>query len=254
MKMAQRPVQHLGANSQHKKRSVAPPEPDLTTVHEWYLWAKAAFDFAAAAVLLILAAPLLVLAASAVRLTSRGPAFYSQTRVGRHGRTYTIFKLRTMVDNAEALSGPVWSPTDDPRITPFGQFLRETHIDELPQLINVLLGQMSLVGPRPERPEFVRSLQRDLPDYRRRLDLRPGITGLAQVKLPPDTDLESVRRKLAHDLYYVRNVNPWLDIRILAYTAAKFCQSLAASAWRLLALPTCDWVEQEAYCGMKAER
>lgn len=254
MRIAQRPVQQVNANTKIKKRATDESERNLAIRHHWYRWAKAAFDFVAAAVLLLVVIPVLVVAAIFVRLTSRGPAFYCQTRVGKHGRTFTLFKLRTMVDNAEALSGPIWSPSGDPRVTPFGRFLRETHLDEFPQLVNVLLGQMSLVGPRPERPEFVRSLQRDLPHYRARLDVRPGITGLAQVKLPADTDLESVRRKLAHDLYYMRHMNPWLDVRILAYTAAKLCRSIGASVWRVLALPTCDWVEQQTYCGMKTER
>lgn len=254
MKMAHRPVRYPCATTASAIRATESSESELVTLHAWYPWVKRGFDLLAAAALLIVALPVLVLAAPLVILTSRGPAFYCQTRVGKHGRTFTLIKLRTMVDNAEALSGPIWSPTDDPRVTPFGRFLRETHLDELPQLINVLLGQMSLVGPRPERPEFVRGLQHDLPNYLERLNVRPGITGLAQVKLPPDTDLESVRRKLTHDLFYVRHVNPWLDVRILAYTAIKFFQALGASVLRLVALPTCDDIEQHVYCGMKVER
>jgi lipopolysaccharide/colanic/teichoic acid biosynthesis glycosyltransferase len=159
------------------------------------------------------------LSALLVRLTSRGPAFYTQTRVGLNGRLFAILKLRTMMHNCESLTGPRWSMPGDPRITPVGWFLRKTHLDELPQLINVLRGEMSLIGPRPERPEFIPELERSLPSYRQRLNVRPGVSGLAQVQLPPDTDVESVRKKLAHDLYYVRHLSPWLDAKLMLCTA-----------------------------------
>ena len=113
-----------------------------------------------------------------------------------------------MYQDSERHSGPTWSLPGDPRVTPVGRVLRWTHLDELPQLINVLMGEMSLVGPRPERPEFLAKLEHDLPDYRRRLAVRPGVTGLAQVQQPPDTDLASVRRKLNYDLYYVERLSP----------------------------------------------
>jgi lipopolysaccharide/colanic/teichoic acid biosynthesis glycosyltransferase len=132
---------------------------------------------------------------------------------------FTILKIRTMIHNCESLTGPRWSMPGDPRITPVGWLLRKTHLDELPQLLNVLRGEMSLIGPRPERPEFVPELERAFPAYRQRLNVRPGVTGLAQVQLPPDTDLESVRRKLAHDLYYIRRLSPLLDLRLLLCTA-----------------------------------
>jgi lipopolysaccharide/colanic/teichoic acid biosynthesis glycosyltransferase len=126
-----------------------------------------------------------------------------------------------MYHNCERDSGVQWSSKGDPRITPIGRFLRATHIDELPQLINVLLGDMSLVGPRPERPEIVPSLERVIPNYRDRLQVRPGVTGLAQVQLPADTDFDSVRRKLLYDLYYIENLGPWLDLRLILCTAMK---------------------------------
>src|SRR5262249_26068901 len=148
-----------------------------------------------------------------------GPAFYTQTRVGRDGRLFSIYKIRTMVDKCESLTGPRWSMPGDPRITLVGHFLRVTHLDELPQLLNVLRGEMSLIGPRPERPEFIPELERALPAYRGRLAIRPGVTGLAQVQLPADTDLDSVRAKLAYDLYYIRHRGAWLDFRILVCTA-----------------------------------
>jgi lipopolysaccharide/colanic/teichoic acid biosynthesis glycosyltransferase len=178
-------------------------------------------DWSAALVLMVLTAPLVLLAYLAVRLTSSGPGFYSQVRLGRGGRPYRIYKLRSMTHNCEKKSGAVWSQAGDARVTLVGRFLRATHIDELPQLWNILKGDMSLVGPRPERPEFVPELEQALPCYRERLKVRPGLTGLAQVQLPPDSDLASVRRKLAHDLYYVDNQSFFLDFRILLSTAFK---------------------------------
>jgi hypothetical protein len=132
-----------------------------------------------------------------------------------------MFKLRSMRQDAEVATGAVWSTTNDPRVTRFGRFLRRFHLDELPQLINVLKGDMSLVGPRPERPEFVEVLSEKIPDYNRRHQVRPGITGLAQLNLPPDTDLNSVRRKLILDLEYVEQSNAWMEARLLICTAAR---------------------------------
>jgi lipopolysaccharide/colanic/teichoic acid biosynthesis glycosyltransferase len=186
-----------------------------------YLWVKTVVDRVAALLLLALTAPLILLAMVLVKLTSRGPALYSQTRLGRHGMPFTIFKIRTMAHECESLTGARWSVPGDARITPVGRWLRKSHIDELPQLWNVLCGAMSLVGPRPERPEFVPRLEQALPHYRDRLRVRPGVTGLAQVQLPPDTDLGSVRTKLAYDLHYVRNLGFWLDVRIVGATVLK---------------------------------
>jgi lipopolysaccharide/colanic/teichoic acid biosynthesis glycosyltransferase len=171
-------------------------------------------------VLLLAAAPVVLLAAAAVRLTSRGPAFFLQQRLGLDGRVFKIIKLRTMTADCEKSTGPRWSVPGDPRVTPLGRFLRRSHIDELPQLVNVLRGEMSLVGPRPERPEFFANLSQAMPRYGERLRVRPGMTGLAQVQLPPDRDLADVRRKLACDLYYLRRLSPWLDLQILLATAA----------------------------------
>jgi lipopolysaccharide/colanic/teichoic acid biosynthesis glycosyltransferase len=183
-----------------------------------YLPCKAVIDILVGLGLLLLASPLLLLAAILVKLTSSGPAFYSQTRIGKNGRPFSIYKLRTMYDNCESASGPRWSTPGDNRITPLGRILRRTHLDELPQLWNVVRGDMALVGPRPERPEFIPALAQKLPHYTDRLLVRPGMTGLAQVQLPPDTDIASVRRKLAYDLYYVRYVGLWFDLRILVST------------------------------------
>jgi lipopolysaccharide/colanic/teichoic acid biosynthesis glycosyltransferase len=198
---------------------------------------KRVTELVAAAVLLVLTAPLMLLAGLLIKLTSRGPAFYTQTRVGLRGRPFTIYKLRTMIHNCESLTGPRWAMPDDPRITRLGYFLRVSHLDELPQLLNVLRGDMSLVGPRPERPEFVTELERALPAYRGRLEVRPGVTGLAQVQLPADTDLESVRSKLAHDLFYVQTGGLWLDVRIMLCTACRMVGIPFRVSGRLLRIP-----------------
>jgi lipopolysaccharide/colanic/teichoic acid biosynthesis glycosyltransferase len=187
-------------------------------LRRWYLPCKSVVEFLTATCLLVLTLPVVAVAALLVKLTSSGPAFYLQTRSGKNGHPFSIYKLRTMYHNCESVSGPRWSTPGDARITLLGRILRRTHIDELPQLWNVVRGDMSLIGPRPERPEFIPSLAEKLPHYTERLLVRPGMTGLAQVQLPPDSDLESVRRKLAYDLYYVRYVSPWLDLRILAGT------------------------------------
>ena len=202
-----------------RERSPGGRAPVRPIGHHWYPGFKVAADFVLASLLTLPALPIVVLAALLVKLTSRGPAFYTQTRVGRNGRLFSILKLRTMIHNCESLTGPRWSMPGDPRVTPVGWLLRKSHLDELPQLLNVLRGEMSLIGPRPERPEFVPELELALSSYRQRLNVRPGVTGLAQVQLPPDTDLESVRRKLSHDLYYIRHLGPWLDLRLLACTA-----------------------------------
>ena len=139
-----------------------------------YLPFRAGVEFVAALVLIVVSAPVIFLAAAVVRLTSPGRAFYAQTRLGYGGRVYTMYKIRSMYDDCERYSGPCWASEDDPRVTPVGRFLRATHIDELPQLVNVLWGEMSLIGPRPERPELVPDLERDIPRYRERLGVRPG--------------------------------------------------------------------------------
>jgi lipopolysaccharide/colanic/teichoic acid biosynthesis glycosyltransferase len=190
----------------------------ITPGNWWYLPVKTVVEFVLAGLLLILTSPIVLLAGIFIKLTSRGPMIYHQTRVGKDGRLFTIYKLRTMLHNCEALTGPQWATSNDTRVTPIGRFLRATHIDEFPQLWNVLRGEMSLVGPRPERPEFVEELQKLISKYENRLAIRPGITGLAQVNLAPDTDIASVRRKLMHDLYYMQHWGLWLDLRLLVCT------------------------------------
>jgi lipopolysaccharide/colanic/teichoic acid biosynthesis glycosyltransferase len=195
-----------------------------------YSLPKFVIEWLLAISLFVLTAPLMLVLALLVKATSDGPAFYSQTRLGHRNRPYRIFKLRTMRHDCEAATGPVWASRQDSRVTPIGQWLRDTHLDELPQLWNVLRGEMSLIGPRPERPEIIARLEPMLPRIRDRLQVRPGITGLAQVRLPPDSDLAGVRLKLSHDLYYVRNLNPWLDARIAVATLFSFASSLSDAA------------------------
>ena len=179
------------------------PADDIVLARGWYPSCKRAVEFAVALILFLLTLPLTALAMLLVKVTSRGPVLYSQTRLGRHGRPFTVYKIRSMTYGAESLTGACWSKPGDSRITPVGRWLRRTHIDELPQLWNVLRGDMGLIGPRPERPEFVPQLEQAIPLYRKRLLVRPGVTGLAQVQLPPDTDLASDRRKIVYDLYYI---------------------------------------------------
>jgi len=203
---------------------------------EAYAPAKAALDYAIATTLLLLTAPIALLAMALVRLTSDGPALYHQRRAGLHGRVFTIHKIRTMYRDSE---GGVarWCLPGDPRVTPVGRFLRWSHIDELPQLINVLRGEMSLIGPRPERPELIDELERAIPSYRTRMLVRPGLTGLAQIQLPPDVDLNSVRRKLACDFEYMNSMSLQLDLRILAGTALECLGVPGERIGRLLRLP-----------------
>ena len=232
------PHQFTTLSSEHARPAGVSPG------HGWYLPLKRGCDLVLALVLVILSAPVVLLGAVLVKLTSRGPAVYRQVRVGLEGRTFTLLKLRTMKHNAEADTGPVWSTENDGRVTAVGSLLRRTHIDEFPQLINVLRGEMSLIGPRPERPEFVAKLDWEVPFYRERLKVRPGITGLAQVRLGADTSLESVRRKIVNDVYYVRHVNPSLDAKLLVVTAWRLFKELVRFCWTGFALPSTEEVDR----------
>lgn len=204
---------------------------------------KAVLDFVLAVVLAVLAAPFVLFAAALVKLTSRGPVIYAQTRVGLNGRHFTIYKLRTMRHNCEAVSGVRWATAKDPRVTPVGVFLRKTHLDELPQLWNVLKGDMSLVGPRPERPEFVNQLVREVEGYSDRHTVKPGVTGLAQVQLPADSDLESVKTKLKYDRYYIDHRSLGLDLRLILSTSLKMFHIPFWVSRRLLLIPSGAKVE-----------
>jgi lipopolysaccharide/colanic/teichoic acid biosynthesis glycosyltransferase len=162
--------------------------------------------------------PLLPFMALAIKLDSRGPVFYRQQRLGRGGRVFMIVKLRSMRVNAEVGSGPQWATARDPRVTRVGRFLRKTRLDEVPQLFNVLTGQMSVVGPRPERPVFVEMLAREIPFYRSRLVVKPGLTGWAQVCYPYGSSTEDALRKLQYDLYYIRHQSLMRDLLIMVRT------------------------------------
>lgn len=167
---------------------------------------------------LIVSLPVMALTALAVRLSSPGPIFYRQVRVGMGGTEFTLYKFRSMRADAEARTGAVWAARDDPRATRVGRIIRKLRIDELPQLVNVLKGEMSIVGPRPERPEFVRALIEKVPYYRQRLCVRPGITGWAQINYKYGDTLEDTMHKLEYDLYYVKRMSPSLDFYIVFHT------------------------------------
>jgi lipopolysaccharide/colanic/teichoic acid biosynthesis glycosyltransferase len=198
-----------------------------------YFRMKYFFDYCVASLLVLPALPIMAILVVLVRLTSRGPAIYRQCRVGRKGRRFHIYKIRSMRHDAEAVTGPAWTQASDPRVTPLGHFLRKFHLDELPQLFNVLRGEMSLVGPRPERPEFVDVLSRQIPNYSNRLTVLPGITGLAQLNLPPDSDLNSVRRKVILDVEYIQTATFWMDLRLILCTATRFTKLPILGFFRL---------------------
>jgi sugar transferase (PEP-CTERM system associated) len=171
-----------------------------------------------AAVGIVVSLPIMLLTALAVRLTSAGPVLYRQVRVGMDGIPFTLYKFRSMRADAEAETGAVWASKDDPRVTTLGRTIRKLRIDEIPQLFNVLKGEMSMVGPRPERPEMVQSLSKQIPYYRHRHCVRPGITGWAQVNYKYGDTLEDVIRKLEYDLYYIKNMSLSLDSYIIFLT------------------------------------
>jgi sugar transferase (PEP-CTERM system associated) len=179
---------------------------------------KRLFDITASLILLVVAGPVILLTALAVKLESKGPAFYRQRRVGLYGVGFDCLKLRSMRQDAEVNGQAVWAEKDDPRITRIGRFIRKVRIDELPQCWSVLKGEMSFVGPRPERPQFVEDLEQQLPYYAERHMVKPGITGWAQINYPYGASIEDSRQKLEYDLYYAKNYSPFLDLLILLQT------------------------------------
>ena len=202
----------------------------------YFRW-KGALDRVVALLLLVPGLPIIAGLVVLIKLTSRGPGVYSQTRVGRYGPIFTMYKLRSMRLDAESSTGPVWAGVNsDPRVTRLGYWLRKLHLDELPQLFNVIRGDMSLVGPRPERPEFVRVLGEQVPHYLERLRVAPGITGLAQVNLPPDTDLDSVRRKIVLDRQYIAKAGLLMDVRLVLCTLLRVVGLRGGKAVSLLGL------------------
>ncbi|GIW87698.1 MAG: capsular polysaccharide biosynthesis protein [Isosphaeraceae bacterium] len=222
-------------------------EPDrrfrtlLTRPESYYLrFVKPCFDRSLAAVLLVVLSPLILLALVLVRATSRGNPIYSQIRLGQGGRLFRIYKIRSMYEDAERGTGARWCVPGDPRVTPIGWILRRTHIDELPQLWNVLKGDLSLVGPRPERPEIAQRIELEIPQFSERLAVKPGITGLAQIQQPPDLEIEDTRRKLALDLAYIETVCASSDLRILLGTVLHVLGLSGRSITRLCQLPSLE--------------
>lgn len=179
---------------------------------------KRAMDVALASVGLLFSAPIALLTAVAIKLTSRGPILFEQKRVGHEGRIFTLYKFRSMRADAEKDSGPVWARADDDRVTPVGRVIRKLRIDEIPQMWNVLRGEMSFVGPRPERPFFVEELKKEIPYYTERLVVKPGITGWAQINYRYGASKEDAVEKLQYDLYYIKNMSIFLDTYILLRT------------------------------------
>jgi len=185
---------------------------------EWEKKIKRLMDVLISIILIILSSPIVFITSLAIKYESKGPIFYKQDRSGLDGKVFKIIKFRSMRADAEKASGPVWSTKDDPRITKIGKFIRKVRIDELPQMVNVLKGEMSLVGPRPERPFFVEQLSKEIPFYKRRLKVRPGVTGWAQVKHKYDENVEDVKEKLRYDLFYIENMSLSNDFKILFRT------------------------------------
>jgi exopolysaccharide biosynthesis polyprenyl glycosylphosphotransferase len=187
------------------------PRPGIVTLQVFYSRLVALIGLA-------VSLPILVLVAVAIKISSRGPVLFRQTRVGWHGKHFVLYKFRSMRENAEAQTGAVWATKDDPRVTPVGRWLRRLRFDELPQFINVLRGDMSIVGPRPERPEFVAMLSKEIPFFRQRLCVRPGITGWAQINHKYGDTMEDAVRKLEYDLYYIKHLSPSLDAYVVLQT------------------------------------
>lgn len=179
---------------------------------------KRVFDLVFASVLLVPAVPVMLLTGLLVKLDSRGPAIYRQVRVGENGREFNIYKFRSLRDNAESETGPVWNEDAAKRATRVGRVLRKIRLDELPQLVNILKGDMSFVGPRPERPYFVSKLKEEIPYYEMRMIAKPGLTGWAQIKYPYGSSVEDSLEKLQYDIYYIKNMSPLLDILIMLST------------------------------------
>jgi exopolysaccharide biosynthesis polyprenyl glycosylphosphotransferase len=185
---------------------------------EWEKRLKRILDVIISLLILLISLPFTLLVTIAIKIDSKGPVIFKQDRIGMNNKIFRIYKFRSMYQDAEKYTGPIWSTKDDPRVTRVGKIMRKLRFDEIPQFYNVLKGEMSLVGPRPERPYFVDMLAQQLPYYKRRLKVRPGITGWAQVKHKYDESIEDVKVKLRYDLFYIENMSLRMDIKILART------------------------------------
>mgnify|MGYP006099197343 FL=1 len=190
--------------------------PDIIT--EYQLFIKRSGDISLALAAVIILFPFNLLIALLVKSNSRGDILYKQIRLGLNGKRFTLIKFRTMYENSEKTTGPIWAGKDDPRITSLGKILRKYHLDEIPQLLNVLRGDMSIIGPRPERPKIIDDLIREIPYYSRRLKVKPGITGWAQIMGVYDSNVADVHTKLKHDFYYIENMSLLLDLKIIFMT------------------------------------
>ncbi|MCE5276575.1 MAG: sugar transferase [Planctomycetaceae bacterium] len=202
----------------------------VLTVHlarRYFSLTKDIVDVLLGVILLILALPVLAACCVIIKVCSRGPAFFTQVRMGRDGRLFRMYKLRTMHVDAEKGTGAVWAGHGDPRVISPCRWMRLSHVDELPQLVNVIKGDMSLVGPRPERPEIMAELRKHYPEVDRRLEVRPGITGLAQIRSGYDTSIEAFRRKLTADLEYIERRHWGMEFSIMLRTFSKFRDSTA---------------------------
>ena len=205
-----------------------PPPPKISP----YFRFKRPVDIIGVCIISVVLIPIILVFVLLVRLSSKGPVFYSQLRCGKNSKPFHMIKIRSMIVNAET-DGAVWAESDDPRITPVGRVMRKLHIDELVQIYNILRGEMSLVGPRPERPEFVDTLKEQLPGYEHRMLVLPGMSGFAQLNFPGDANMDDVRRKLCLDLEYIETASLGLDVRMLAAT---WCQFLFTKFSRTLPL------------------
>lgn len=194
---------------------------NLINRHKSYDLLRGPFEMLLALVLAIAFSPLVIIAAALIKITSKGPILIKQVRTGELGNNFTLYKFRSMVANAET-SGPQWSQNNDPRVTALGRILRRTHLDELPQLINIIRGNISFVGPRPERPEFVERLKKEIPFYELRHIVKPGLTGWAQLNYRYGASVEDAREKLQYDIYYLKNRSFWLDLSIIIKTIKLF--------------------------------
>lgn len=213
-------------------KGYACPKPHISSYFQY----KGYVDRTIALVLLIPGLPLIGLLWLLVKLTSKGPGIYAQERLGKDGKSFVMFKLRSMVVNAEQNTGAVWASRNDSRITPVGNFLRKFHLDEFPQLINVLRGDMALVGPRPERDEFVKILSREIEGYQYRMSVLPGVTGYAQLNLPSDIEVADVKRKISLDFEYIENASFWFDFVLLLGTVGRFFKFLGTLHLRALGI------------------
>ncbi len=183
----------------------------------FYEFFKRISDIVLAIIALVISLPFLPILALLIKLDSPGPVFFTQIRTGRGGKNFLAIKLRTMIKDAEK-HGAEWAKENDPRITRLGKFLRKTRIDEIPQLFNIIRGEMSFIGPRPERPEFIKTLEQHIPFYKERLIVRPGLTGWAQVNFPYGASIEDALQKMQYDLYYIKNRSFILDLSIVLKT------------------------------------